>query len=88
MRSSRETVPEPTPTQRVLLRCADEMKEAARQASAALQLEAIPTAALTGSSAKVEAIVPSEPPLKARQRHSNRRRQGNRRPAACGRRSG
>ena len=52
------------------------MKEAARQASETLQLEAIAAKGLTGSDAKVEATVPSEPPLKARQRHSNTRRQG------------
>ena len=62
--------------ERVLLRCADKMKEAARQASEALQLEAVPAKGLSGSGANADGIVPGEPPLKARQRHSNARRQG------------
>ena len=62
--------------ERGLLRCADKMKEAARQAGEALQLQAIPAKGLTGSDAKVEATAPAEPPLKARQRHRNTRRQG------------
>ena len=52
------------------------MKEAARQAGEALQLQAIAAKGLTGSDAKVEATAPAEPPLKARQRHRNTRRQG------------
>ena len=52
------------------------MKEAARQASEALQLQAIAAKGLTGSDAKVEATAPDEPPLKARQRHGHTRRQG------------
>ena len=62
--------------ERVLLRCPDKMKEAARQASEALQLEAIAAKGLTESDAKVEATAPDGPPLKARQRHGNTRRQG------------
>ena len=59
--------------ERLLLRHPGKMKEAARQASEALQLEAVPAEVLTGSDA--DGIVAAELPLKARQRHSNARRQ-------------
>ena len=51
-------------------------EEAARQASGALQLQAAPAAVLTEPDSNVEAIASSEAPLKARQCHSNSRRQG------------
>ena len=57
--------------ERLLLRYPGKLKDAAQQASEALQLEAVPGATPTGPADA--AVV--EPPLKAWQRHSNVRRQ-------------
>lgn len=57
--------------ERVLLRCPGKLKEAARQASEALQLETTPAKLPTEPSD----VVPTEPPLKAWQRQSNARRE-------------
>ena len=59
---------------RVLLRCPDKLKESSHPASKALQFEAVPAEVLVGSNA--DGNVPDEPPLEARQRYSNARRQG------------
>ncbi|WP_157119446.1 ISL3 family transposase, partial [Azohydromonas lata] len=57
--------------ERVLLRCPGKLKEAARQASETLQLEATPAE----ESTRPADVVPTEPLLKAWQRQSNARRE-------------
>ena len=57
--------------ERLLLRCPGKLKEAARQATETLQLEAIPAEAPT----EPADVVPTELPLKAWQRQSNARRE-------------
>ena len=57
--------------ERLLLRYPGKLKEAAQQASEALQFEAVPATAPT----EPVDVAPAEPPLKASQCHSNARRQ-------------